>query len=221
MKSRFLRGLLSLTLAITLLIGCSGASLQVSPTPTPNPSPTLAPTSTVTNPTPSALVDYVYYQIEGSTAGELRAQMNQLGPADRLGQHDAYTKWYVSWSYPYSIEGGECATGPVEVEVEVTFTLPQWDPPADASQELMGKWNAYMTALQTHEDGHKDIAIQAGNEILQTLEALLAYPTCSELEKAADAAGEGVLDQYRQQETIYDRTTDHGATRNLRFPQLC
>ena len=75
-----------------------------------------------------------------------------------------------------------------------------------------------MTALQTHEDGHKEIGIQAGHDILRTLEGLPSYPTCDELEEAADAAGEGVLDRYREQEIIYDQTTRHGATQGARFP---
>lgn len=144
--------------------------------------------------------------------------MDQLGLADKSGRYDAYTRWYVSWSYPYSTEGGKCTTGLVKVKVEVTFTFPQWNIPADASQDLIDKWNAYVASLQVHEDGHKEIAIQAAYEILQTMEALPAYSICGELERAADAAGESVLDQYRRQEIIYDQTTNHGAIQDARFP---
>jgi predicted secreted Zn-dependent protease len=215
MKSRS-RELIILVVAVAVLAGCSGTSPQQSPTPTP--SPTLAPTSTPAKTNASALENYVYYVIEGSTAAELRAQMDQLGPADKFGRFDAYTRWYINWSYPYSTQDGQCTTGPVKVAVRVTLTLPQWDPPSDASQELVDKWNAYLAALQVHEDGHKEIAIQAGNEILHTLEGLPPHPTCDELEEAADAAGKSVLNRYRQQEIIYDQSTDHGATQGARFP---
>jgi len=42
-----------------------------------------------------------YYQIFGSTATELRSQMNQYGPPDpKTGRRfDAYTRWNVRWRY--------------------------------------------------------------------------------------------------------------------------
>ncbi len=39
----------------------------------------------------------IYYQISGTTAQELRQQMNQKGP----GNYDGYTQWHVKWNYRY------------------------------------------------------------------------------------------------------------------------
>jgi predicted secreted Zn-dependent protease len=72
--------------------------------------------------------------------------------------------------------------------------------------------------LKTHEAGHQQIAIEAGREIRQTLKGLPAYLSCSELEQAADAAGQNILDQFREKEKSYDQTTKHGATQGARFP---
>jgi predicted secreted Zn-dependent protease len=155
---------LNLTLAITLLVGCSGVSLQ-----TPVSAPTAAPTET-NSPAQKAeistLTDYVYYQVTGFTVDELRAQMDQLGRTDESEHHR----------------------------------------------------DAYMAALRLHEDGHRRIAIEAGYEILQAINALPAYSSCSELELAADAVGESILEQYRRQEAVYDQNTGHGATQGVHFP---
>ena len=78
--------------------------------------------------------------------------------------------------------------------------------------------NGYIAVLQVHENAHKEIAIDAGYEILQTINALPAYSSCNKLEQAADTAGESILEQYRRQESIYDQKTDHGATQGVRFP---
>lgn len=194
-----------LSTALAILAGCSGSTRVVMPT-----------SASVATPHPdlSVFVDTVYYRVAGSTADELRVQMDRSRP----GNFDAHTEWYVSWSYPYSEAEGSCTTGPVTISVNITFTLPQWNTPANASEDLVDRWNAYLAALQVHEDGHKGIGIEAANEILQAMNALPAYRFCEELKQAADAAGERVLSEYRQREAIYDQTTNHGATQGARFP---
>lgn len=102
-----LRPVILLTLAAAA--GCAAAP---SATPTPDDVP--------------VQTDYVYYPITGSTAEELRAQLDRLGPADPDGtHHDAYTQWHVTWRYPHSVSDNRCAIGPVQVSVQVTITLPQ------------------------------------------------------------------------------------------------
>jgi predicted secreted Zn-dependent protease len=200
--------LLNPILVVVSLTGCSNVS--------PN-------TSTEIHGCPSegeisVSTHYIPYEIAGSTPDELRAQMDRLGPTDDLGRHwDAYTKWDVSWSYPYSTTTDGCATGPIKAELEITFVFPQWNEPEHAS-ELVERWDAYLTALQRHEDGHKGIALAAGCEILQALETLPSYTSCSELEQRADTIAENLLEYYRQQEDTYDQETDHGATQGVHFP---
>jgi predicted secreted Zn-dependent protease len=191
---------------VSLLAGCAGP-----------PSRVIAPTSaSVVTPAPnvSVSVSTDYYSIAGLTADELRAQMDQYGP----GEYDAYTGWNVRWLYFRSTVSGGCATGPLTVSVEVTFTLPLWNAPAEAPQALVDRWNAYLAALQLHEDGHKAIGIEVGNEVLRALQDFSAYPSCDELDRAVSATAEHVLNEYRRREEIYDQTTDHGATQGARFP---
>ncbi|MCP4540226.1 MAG: DUF922 domain-containing Zn-dependent protease [Chloroflexi bacterium] len=207
LKRHWLRNLI---LAITLLSSCSDALLQTSVS-APTESTSVAPIPIV--------VDYDYYQITGSTADELCDQMDQLGYMDEVGYRwDAYTEWYVNWSYPYSTTSDNCTTNSVQVQIQITFIFPQWNTPKNASQDLIDRWNAYMAALRLHEDGHKKIAIQAGDEILQAMNALPAYPLCSELEQAADAVGESILERYRQRQATYDQNTEHGKTQGAHFP---
>ncbi len=168
---------------------------------------------------PEVSKNYVYYKIGGTTAQELRGQMDKFDTSHKFrGHHDAYTQWDANWSYPYSEIDSSCTTGPVKVGVTITFTFPKWNIPEHASPELVDRWNAYLDALQTHEGGHTEIAIDAGREIFRALTALPAYPSCRELEQAADDTGQRILEQFRQQEIEYDRRTNHGETQNARFP---
>jgi predicted secreted Zn-dependent protease len=170
-------------------------------------------------PEPEVSIDYAYYKIKGATANELRAQMDQLGPVDGFGhRHDMYTKWDVHWSYLYSQGEGGCTTGPIEVRTTITFTFPTWEPLPDTSTELVDQWNDYLKLGQIHEDGHKEIALEAGREILRALQVVPAHASCDLLEQVVDQKGQALLEQFRQKEVAYDQTTDHGATQRVRFP---
>lgn len=168
---------------------------------------------------PQISVNTIYYQIHGETGDELRSQMDTLGVTGKEGnRYGAYTEWYVRWAYPYTAANGSCSTGRVEVSVEVTFTFPQWNNPANVPKSLIDNWNRYLEALQHHEEGHKQIAIRAGEEIFKALNELTTYPSCNELEQAADEIGESILEEYRLREEIYDEETGHGETQGVRFP---
>jgi len=167
----------------------------------------------------STSIETVYYRIEGDMAWDLRRQMDRHGPLDDDGRRwSALTDWHIHWRYRYVRSNGQCAAGPVTVELEINYTLPNWRPPASAPEELVERWDAYMVALQTHEDGHAEIAAQAAQAVQETMRALPAYPTCQALEREADALGESILDDFRQRQAEYDRLTEHGKTQGAHFP---
>ena len=168
---------------------------------------------------PNISENYVYYNIGGATANDLRHQMDQLGPSDEFRVHrDAYTEWYVDWQYPNLVTSDGCTTGPVTVTVTITKTFPKWETPPGAPPNLVKRWKAYIEALQLHESGHSEIGIEAGEEILRTLSDLSSYPTCNELEQIADTKGQGILEEYHRKEIDYDRTTKHGELQGAGFP---
>ena len=149
-----------------------------------------------------------YYDVTGSTATAVRAQMYQLGPVDH-GQHeDAYTAWYINWRWPPG--PGGCDLADVTVSDTITVTFPRWTPPAAASQALVADWVRYTHALATHEEGHVDFVVATLPAVKQAIESA----TCA----TADAAGNAVLDRIRQHDLAYDAATDHGATQGARFP---
>ena len=161
----------------------------------------------------------VYYRIEGDTAWDLRQQMDHLGPLDEDGHRwSALTHWRIRWSYRYLRGIGRCATGPVKVELEIVYTIPRWEPPASAEEELVERWEEYMTALVAHEQGHAEIAKQAAQAVQQAVQDLPDYPTCHALEYEADALGERILEEFRQRQAEYDRLTEHGLTQGACFP---
>ncbi len=168
---------------------------------------------------PVVAVNTVYYPINGATAGQLRQQMNQLGPLSQTsGQRfDGRTDWYVRWNYQYFSQGTSCQLTAIRVRADVSLTLPQWKQPANAANGLVNRWNQYIKALRLHEDGHKDNGIATSREILQLLKRFPAKGSCSELGAAANQAAQGIISQYNQRDLDYDRKTRHGVTQGAVF----
>ncbi len=131
---------------------------------------------------------------------------------------DAYTDGQIKWRYDYAQSADGCKLKSLTVSLDVTLIFPRWTPPEGVSPQLQEQWRAYLAALEAHEQGHEKLAMQAAEEIAAALSSLRPYPSCAELEQAADEAGERVLQHYRQLELEYDRETEHGATQGARFP---
>lgn len=164
-------------------------------------------------------VTYNTYQVEGSTAEELREQLDQLGVMDESGEgFDGHTQWEIIWSYPYHQNEGACSTGQVEVNAEITIMLPEWAPPESAPEALISQWDEFVRALRAHEEEHQQISVEAAYQIYEALSNLPAYLTCEALEQAADELGESILENNRQREKEYDTETNHGRDQGARFP---
>jgi predicted secreted Zn-dependent protease len=209
----------------------TGVTVRATPRPTspPIPTPTIPvaprPTSPLSAPTIASDKDfkittgYVYYEIHGATPGDLRDQMNRLGPADSTGRRfDGRTDWYIDWHYSYNGTNTGCKIATTEVDVKVTFTLPHWAPPNNISPGLVEKWDKYMVALQSHEDGHKNNALSSGQAILRAFKALPPYPDCDEVKQNISATGQRIIKQANQNDLDYDAQTKHGATQGATFP---
>lgn len=144
--------------------------------------------------------------------------MNKAGPgADGIMGGDARTKWDVKWRYGLSQIPGGCRIQNVTTSVHVTYIMPRWKNPADGSQELRGKWDKYVKALQIHEDGHKDHGIHAAQEIEAEIAQLRPLRSCNEIQRAMNTTANNILEKYRKKDLYYDILTIHGATQGAVF----
>ncbi len=160
------------------------------------------------------------YTIVGKTATELRSQLNQLGPInqDEGKRFDASTKWDLDAQFTSGGKKGSCKIKTVKVTVQTTFMLPQWTPANGTSQSLITQWQKYLVALQNHENGHKQLGIDAGNDFLSRLKAMPPASSCGELNQKATTERDAVKAAFKQKHKDYDKTTNHGATQGAVFP---
>jgi predicted secreted Zn-dependent protease len=195
------------------------------PTATPRPADQAAappPPTPSDLPIPPGFTEetiFVYYTITGSTAAELRAQMERLGPGGAGASHyDAASEWHFNWAHRSRPGPYGCAIDSVGVRATITMTMPKWDPPPDASPALRERWHVFLAALLVHEEGHRQIAISHGQQMVQALQALPPAPTCAALKAAVDATAKQILDRASRADAEYDRRTRHGLEQGTKFP---
>jgi predicted secreted Zn-dependent protease len=152
-----------------------------------------------------------YYFVTGSSATVLAAQLDQKGPAGEDGKRQAgKTRWDVQWKFNHDQQGETCGVKDVTVAVGIAQNLPKWSGEDKGPEALRKRWDKFSQALKRHHEGHKDHGMKAGAEIEAALLAVKPASNCQDLDKAANAAGEQVIEKYRKRDQDYDRSTDHG-----------
>lgn len=157
-----------------------------------------------------------YYDVHGRTVAELRADMRKLGPKLDGTSFVGETRSPMRWTWKTeSMGGNSCTIREVSVSVNAQITLPRWTPPADTEPGLLTEWNRFLTALETHEAGHKDISAKAATAIIARLRGLSA--PCSMVGTRANDLAQDIVSRASVEQLAYDATTRHGITQGTAF----
>src|SRR5437016_9400005 len=199
------------TLAVVALAyACGSSSPEVAPPPVPAAAPG-APTAA----RPSIVATEQYYDIDGSSTGALRDQINRLGPKDESGKsRDALTVWSIEWGYGTASRPDGCVLRDLKVTLNVTVTLPRWKPPASASADLLKSWQAYLKAVRLHEAGHRTIAERNARAGMAALTPLRGA-NCDLLSDDASRTAQRPVADGRARNRAYDIETKHGLTQGV------
>jgi predicted secreted Zn-dependent protease len=162
---------------------------------------------------------YEFYDIKGNCEKDLHDQLSKNGISmDDGHKYDALTTWSVKWKLDKNQTGQVCTPDSVKLTVDVVFRYPQWVRPENASRPLIDKWNDYMWSLAVHEIGHRDLVVNAANELARSVAELPPAPTCAELYKKVCDLCCSRMDKLKQDEKRYDSHTMHGVTQGALFP---
>ena len=159
-----------------------------------------------------------YYTIHGETSSALSAEIAAKGPVGENGKRsDGYTKWSIRWTFNMTADDTGCIADRVAVDVDIRMTLPHWDTPPGAHPQLIARWNRYLAALRTHEDGHRYRSEAVAWDLRRALFRERA-PDCRTLESRLNATANGMLAQLRERQAAYDRETNFGQKQGVRRP---
>ena len=168
---------------------------------------------------PSVTEKYEYYEIRGDSEKEMRSQMRQNGPVWNDGRkYHSITSWYWKWDYGNDHSSLDCSVDSFRVTLEITYRYPKWVRTDDAPQPLVDKWDGYMKNLITHEQGHRDLAVEAAADFCRAVAKLPPVLSCADLNREVRALSRERMDQLNANEQEYDATTCHGTTQGALFP---
>ena len=161
---------------------------------------------------------FVYYDVTGNTARQLRRELNAKGPMSYRGRVDGLAQWSVTWKYHSAPTADGCEFTEFRAKVEGTITLPRWTPSGKFSPELMNRWQNFLTALRIHEHGHYSHGEQAAREIQTLGRRFRVTGNCSSIAQQFNDQAMKISDKYRAADKEYDRRTRFGWTQGVKFP---
>jgi predicted secreted Zn-dependent protease len=164
---------------------------------------------------------FEYYDVDGMTADEIRADLNRRGPTDSVERRhfDAVTHWHVRWRYTYTQGGRSCKIKSVSTVVQVTYLFPRLADPTSAPADLRLAFSQYLERLLVHEKGHAQNGIDIAARIEDRIRHLPPAATCTALGEIANESGHALIKEAIQRDVDYDAETQHGKTQGARFPR--
>lgn len=158
----------------------------------------------------AAQVQVDYYDVQGRDFNSLLAALNARG--EFHGRAD----WKLAYTYRSRAGAGKCGVESVRTTLELRLTLPRWTPPPGTAPDLPGRWERYLAALRTHEEGHLDNG-RSFETALNAAFAGMSAPDCAALDAALREHYGRLLEQYRARDVDYDRRTGHGRAQGAWF----
>ncbi len=159
----------------------------------------------------SEQVEHRYYDVDQRPGESLLSALNAASPVRDGGRtFHAYTAWNVRWQFRWNAApGGTCRITSVATRLAVTMTLPRL---RSTDAVAAADFRRYYPALLLHEEGHRGLARGVAQEIDRRIENLPPMERCTDLERAANRVGHELVEDARQREIEYDRSTRQGCT---------
>ncbi|HSX31058.1 MAG TPA: DUF922 domain-containing protein [Candidatus Saccharimonadales bacterium] len=160
-----------------------------------------------------------YYQIYGSTADDLRNQIQHCAPGAQSqagAEYTGETNYTLTWQYDTTIGNG-CSLTDVKVGLHNATTLPLWQSEADATPELANGWQRFVSSLATHEQGHATLNERYAAQLVSDLEHVQNV-SCGQLTAAVNRVVTRDAALLNQANADYDAQTNHGATQGAVLP---
>ena len=160
-----------------------------------------------------------YYEIRGGSERELRNQMLQHGVTWEDGKrYDSLTSWYWTWDYGTGHTGQTCSADDFSITLEIKLRLPKWVRTDEASQSLVDKWEGYVKNLTLHENGHREMALDAAAHFAGAVARLPHALNCADRDQRVRTLSHELMAQLNAAQQDYDVATDHGASQGALFP---
>lgn len=156
-----------------------------------------------------------FYPVKGTTILDLHNYLLENGPGEDLETgHKGVASCRLGYQWMPHVSSNEklslCRIDWVELDGTVECTYPEWDPPADATQETKDKWDAFMKKVRMHEEGHIDIDKKRLNTLFEDLKKIEPKSSCEDIRSEVQRVGEENIKKNSNDNRAYDLETQHG-----------
>ncbi|QWV93970.1 DUF922 domain-containing Zn-dependent protease [Geomonas oryzisoli] len=155
---------------------------------------------------------YRFYDITGKTLDDLVEQIRVNGTRWNDGKvYSAMTNWDIHFKYDVTCQNGRYSVKSAATRVDIVYNMPRLDL-ATCAPELAGCWSNYLTHLQRHEFGHKDLAVKTASEVNEMFGTLPSFASEEELAAEISKRTEEKFRKLKETQIEYDHDTRHGET---------
>jgi len=158
---------------------------------------------------PTVSLDYEYYDVTGRDATEVLRALRANGPGSDGETYFGLTTAQTGFSYQLVPTESGCAIQSLGVKTEIVVTLPRWDPPRGAPEEVWRQWEAFRSHLMEHELWHAEVSRLGTHETYRAVRGMTGA-SCRSLDRRARAEFGRIQAQVSERNEQYDRMTDHG-----------
>lgn len=153
-----------------------------------------------------------FYDISGKNLDDLREQIMLNGTKWTDGKvYSAMTNWDIHYKYEVTRQDGRYSVKSVTTRVEILYQMPRLNQ-ATCPPDLAGIWSNYLTHLQKHEFGHKDLAVKTASEVNEMFVTLPSFSTEEELAAEITRRTGEKFRRLKEIQVEYDHDTRHGET---------
>jgi predicted secreted Zn-dependent protease len=167
----------------------------------------------------SQRIETRYYAVAGCTADEIAASLRRTTTQSSAGRYEVgITNSTTRYSYKYEESGGQCRLKGASISSDITVTLPDLPNTQGISPNTLARWNAFMTAIRAHEQGHVDIVLKSAGVMKATFEGTTQVLPCQQLEATLKGSVQRETDVANAANEAFDARTNHGANEGVAFP---
>lgn len=154
-----------------------------------------------------------YYAVFGNTKSQIAGQIHACSPVVSSGtRYAASTDYVINWTFKFQGDDNDnCRITTANVGISIGKILPSWQSTPTTSTDTQVAWNAFITNLSRHEEGHASLDRQYASQILSTLQSLPST-SCTSIQAEANARAKAIIVQLDQANEQYDAVTQHGTT---------
>ncbi len=164
---------------------------------------------------------YANYPVSGSNIEEIKQSMLLNAMQDDHGnKFTAKTSPKFSWNYKFAENSNGCKIENTDIEVAITYQLPEIAGNVQLNDDDMQKWQKYAAATFKHEQGHAALSIETAKEIEWEATNMLPKASCGEAARTANMLIGNILNRHERNNLAYDTQTAHGVTQGAVFAQV-